>query len=808
MRSRRRSIRFTLFGLLTIPLAALLGLWGFAANASVRDALDKRNLDTINRTYSTASLPLLTHLAQERAQTQVWLSARGRVPRTALDAQRQKTDTAVTGLKKAAGSSDFQGTLDGTQKRLMADLLKKVDAIVAARQGIDSGGTGKLAAFEAYNAAVDANFQFSTPLLKVDDTDVFQLANDILGMIRAQELAGREATLVGGAMAAGGRMSHDEQAAFTRLVHEQRFLLNESVGRFDPQFAEPFRAMLASPVYQDFKAQEDRIMASRGSRTGIRIDGAAWQPASQAYLASFQRSIGQIRTALDGDMKVLSNAIFMRLALVGGLGLLAVLLSGFLMLRFGRRISRELIGLQDAARDLADQRLPDVVRRLRLGEDVDVLAEAPPLAGGKTAEVTSVAAAFSTVQRTAIEAAVGQAELRKAVNQVFRNLARRNQSLLHRQLAMLDTLERKASDPDALEDLFKIDHLTTRMRRHAEGLIILSGAHPGRGWRKPVAVLDVLRGAVGEIEDYSRVEVVSTAREAIVGTTVADLIHLLAELIENAVAFSPPSTPVEVDAGAVGNGFVIEIQDRGLGMSPDKLAAINEQLTRPPEFNLSEGDQLGLFVVGSLAHRHGVRISLEPNAYGGLKTIVLLPHGIVVSPEEAARAGDAPDQTLADESATATNGTGEPSMRHPRSDTGRHRVAQAEIVGAAPPVPDPFPAPAPVPAPVPAPASYAHPEHASFAPPEPAAAPVPPQGGTHAGMPRRVRRANLAPQLRKTAETRSAERSATTTGEIPRPPERARSFMSSMQSGWQRGRAEDIGTGTPDEGTDADQGEQ
>ncbi|MFB4315312.1 nitrate- and nitrite sensing domain-containing protein [Actinomadura sp. 21ATH] len=792
MRTRRRSIRFTLFGLLTIPLAVLLAFWGFAAAGSVREALEKRDLDTVEREYSGASLPVMTQLAQERTQTIAWISARGGMPRTALDDQRRKTDAAIAGMKRAAGSPSFQDALDAGSKRRLGELLEKIDATVAARPGIDSGVIGKLAAFAAYNDAIEANFQFSTPLIAIDDAEVYQLATDIVGVLRAQELAGREATLVGGAMAAGGRMTRDEQLEFTRLVHQQRFLMNESVGRFAPRFAAPFRALLASPEYQRFRAQEDRVIAARAGRTGVRIDGASWQPAAQAYIGGIERSVGQIRAALDGDMRDISNGIFVRLAVVGGLGLAAVLLSAFLMLRFGRRISRELIGLQAAAGDLADERLPDVVRRLRDGQEVDVAAAAPALPAGRTAEVASVADAFTKVQRTAIEAAVGQAELRKAVNQVFRNLARRNQSLLHRQLAMLDTLERKASDPDALEDLFRIDHLTTRMRRHAEGLIILSGAHPGRGWRKPVGVVDVLRGAIGEIEDYARVEVVSTAEEAIVGTAVADVIHLLAELIENAVTFSPPNTPVEVNAGVVGNGFVIEIQDRGLGMNEAKLAAVNEQLTRPPEFNLSEGDQLGLFVVGNLAHRHGIRISLEPNAYGGLKTIVLLPHAMVVSAEEvraaAANGRDAGAKASEPVPATAASGSWEQQAGSP--------------------------APAPVSAPVPVPAAPAPAESA----PEPAPPPAPPapaapapvaqhSAGTHAGMPRRVRRASLAPQLRKPADARG-DRATTTTGEIPRSPERARTFMSSMQSGWQRGRAEDLGQDGPGEETEADQGER
>ena len=218
---------------------------------------------------------------------------------------------------------------------------------------------------------------------------------------------------------------------------------------------------------------------------------------------------------------------------------------------------------------MANERLPRLVERLRRGEDVDVQAESPPLKAGRITEIADVAQAFSTVQRTAVEAAVGQASLRKGVNQVFVNLSLRNQSLLHRQLGMLDTMERATSDPAVLADLFRLDHLTTRMRRHAEGLLILAGTTPGRGWRDPVPVVDVLQAAIAEVEDYVRVDVITESADAVAGIAVNDVIHLIAELVENATAFSPPNTRVTISGGVVGHGFAVEIEDRGLGMAPD-----------------------------------------------------------------------------------------------------------------------------------------------------------------------------------------------------------------------------------------------
>src|SRR4029077_19935504 len=196
-----------------------------------------------------------------------------------------------------------------------------------------------------------------------------------------------------------------------------------------------------------------------------------------------------------------------------------------------------------------------------------------------------------------------------------------------------------APGPAGLGALFALDHLTPRMRRHSESLAILSGAAPGRSWTEPVPVIDVIRGAMAEVEDYKRVSVLTAAEDAVAAPAVADMIHLLAELIENATMFSPSGTRVEIRAERVANGFAIEIDDRGLGIEPGQLGEINEQLARPPDFDLANADRLGLFVGAKLAARHGVRVSLRPSPYGGTSAIVLLPNAIVAvsaSPEGAA----------------------------------------------------------------------------------------------------------------------------------------------------------------------------
>ena len=211
------------------------------------------------------------------------------------------------------------------------------------------------------------------------------------------------------------------------------------------------------------------------------------------------------------------------------------------------------------------------------------------------------------------------------------SLGRRNQSLLLRQLRIIDTLEQQAASPSALADLFTLDHLTTRMRRHADSLTVLSGAPAARPRMGPVPVIDVIRAAVAETEDYRRVVARTETEEAVTASAVNDLIHLLAELIENATLFSPSATKVEVRAERVANGFAIEVEDRGLGIAADQLGELNQRLASPPDFDLVDADRLGLFVAGLLAARHGIEVSLTPSPYRGTKAIVLLPD-ILIQP--------------------------------------------------------------------------------------------------------------------------------------------------------------------------------
>ncbi len=496
--------------------------------------------------------------------------------------------------------------------------------------------------------------------------------------------------------------------------------------------------------------------------------------------------------------------VLIRIAVADAAGLVAVLITAVATVLFARRLSRDVSAIEVATRRFADQQFPDLVGRLRRGEQVELERELPAVAPVKTTEIARAATAVASLQRTAMTAAATETSLRTGISQVFVSLARRNQSLLQRQLRLLDDLESKAAHPAALADLFPLDHLTTRMRRHAEGLIILSGSVPGRGWSNPVPVIDVIRGAIAEVEDYKRVAVATDSEDMVAGSAVADMIHLLAELIENAALFSPSGTRVEVRAQRVGNGFAFEIEDRGLGIKPEELDAINQRLGNPADFDLANADQLGLFVVGKLAARHGVRVFLRPSPYGGTTAIVLAPSSMITPGAEApATVPPARDDTLAagerglqlaltgrpmrpaDETPGAAAGArGEPDLPAfaDRPGTGR---TEPDVSAGGPDAGRGEPA-----FPLGEPTFLGQRVH-----PRPAGTGQ--EAGTYRGLPRRVRQANLSPHLRARPSPGPAAPSG---GPEARSPEQARSLLASLQSGWERGRRSEEG---PDDGREA-----
>ncbi|HEX9063661.1 MAG TPA: nitrate- and nitrite sensing domain-containing protein, partial [Streptosporangiaceae bacterium] len=628
---RRRSIKTLLALLFIVPLISLLALWAFAASVTLINAVREHNYTSENQHYGGAAQALGLQLSQERSQVFVWLSSGRALPHGQLAVQRKATDAAVASFEHGVRAQP--GMVPGSARPALARFISALATLNTVRSRVDARQISALKAFQAYGRIIDRQFQLYSQLVAVNDAALYRQGIASLQAGRALEMVDSEVTLVKGALAAGGQMSKSERLLFTQEVGNQRLLIADALQQFWPDLAAAYQNVYTSPAYKQFSAMEDRIMASVGNGGRIPVTSVQWTTTSFSLLAAFDQAEQKDRMLVARAGTKVGGRLLLEVLLAGGLGLVAVALSVFLMARFGRRISRELTSLQGSARELASERLPQVVDRLSRGEDVDQAALAVPVVPGSIAEIALVGEAFASVQQTAVEAAAGQARLRRGVSQVFRNLAWRSQSLLHRQLALLDRMERRTTDPSTLEELFQLDHLTTRMRRHAEGLIILSGEAPGRGWRNPVPIVDVLRAAVAEVEDYTRVSVLTRSTDSLIGSAVADAIHLLAELIENATANSPASTEVTVRAERVAHGIVIEVEDRGLGMSDADMATANEGLADPPEFDLADSDKLGFFVIARLAARHKIKITLRPSPYGGLAAIVLLPAEITVSDE-------------------------------------------------------------------------------------------------------------------------------------------------------------------------------
>ena len=710
MGSRNRSIRFKIFLLLLLPLLSLSALWGFVLNLTMGDAQSLLRANTLYSTIGVTSMDLGTQLQAERVRSAETVTTRQLSD--VVRAQRARTDRSVAEFRKAV--TEAGGAVDGTLRRPVQALDKALDNLTAIRANIDNGSASRLSGLNAYNRILDALFAVYDHIVTLPDLTLSQQASSLQAMGHAREYISRENALLVGKRG-GRRLTEAEATAFTEYAASRKFLYSRGLAGLDVALRRPYEQVFATEPYLTFVSLEDRVIKTGAPPQNM----TAWHE-TMDRLASRLDDLNASSTAILADRASSAAASTLaRISVAGGLGLIAVLASIIISVRFGRRLAGELAGLRAAAVELAQQRLPSIVARLRKGEDVDVRKEAKPIKVSGSAEITDVAGAFGSVQRTAVDAAVGQAALRRGIGQVFLNLARRKQGLLHRQLALLDGMQRRTHDPDRLEELFRLDHLTTRMRRHAESLIVLSGAAPGRAWRKPVPVIDIVRAAIAEVEDYTRVSVETMPAGAVEGTVAADLTHLVAELIENATIYSPPDTTVQVRGDLVSNGYAIEVEDRGLGLSPTDYARYNALLSKPPEFDLADSDRLGLLVVATLAQRHGINVLLRRSPFGGTTAIVLVPRSVVTEQSALEAAG----------------GDGKAEL------PSRTRKKALAVV----------------------------------------------TSGTHNGLPRRVRQASLAPQLKQPPpeQERQAERS----------PDEVRDLFSAFQRGTQRAREE-----APEEG--------
>ncbi|WP_329193227.1 MULTISPECIES: sensor histidine kinase [unclassified Streptomyces] len=765
IRLRPGTVRAKVVSLLMVPVVSLLGLWGFATVSTAQDIARLGRVQRIDAQIRTPLTAALTELQAERRAAVRFLADPAAEQGAALEQQARRTDAAVRRLRLGDRNTVADS---GDHPR---EVVARLGAFVAAaeqlgpfRGQVAGRATGADTAYETYTRVADAALAAAGSLSGGREPELGAGDRVLLEFGRAGELLSREDALLAlpGASGASGASGGQALRRLTGVIETRRAVTDSAARDLPDAGRRAWEAVTGSAPYAALTGAEERALGTAAPGNGSAAKEAHGVPAgwdsAYAEVGASLREIADAahagatgRTGAAGRSGAFAEGAFGASGAAVLLGLAAVAASLVISVRIGRALVVELVSLRNTALEIAHRKLPHAMERLRSGQEIDIDAETTP---GPAAddEIAQVGEALSTVHRAALSAAVERAELADGVSGVFVNLARRSQVLVHKQLTLLDSMERRAEDPSELGDLFRLDHLTTRMRRHAESLIILSGAAPGRAWRVPVPLTNVVRAAVSEIEDYPRVEVRRLAEAAIVGGAVADLTHLLAELIENAAQFSPPHTKVRVTGEPVGAGYVVEVEDRGLGMGSAALDEANRRIEQSEALDLFDSDRLGLFVVSRLAARHGIRVQLRTSPYGGTTAVVLLPNSVIQGVSTAV-----PPQPAE-----------EPELRRPAP--------------APPEEPEPR-RPAPV-----ASLRPRGPGGGDTSRKAPAAASPPPAAVTE--LPRRVRQASLVPQLREVpapAEAAGAPR----TGEPPgRSPEQARDRMAAYRAGWARGARE------------------
>ncbi|MET7329071.1 nitrate- and nitrite sensing domain-containing protein [Nonomuraea sp. NPDC005650] len=747
----------------TALLLSLAALWAFAAWVTLREGVNLLWVSQLDSSIISPSEPLLVELQKERRVSVVKLSNAGVRSRKDLENQRKQTDRLLATFKESATAGTVDLALDDEGAKRLTDVLQELNTLKQTRQSIDAGQMNRLQATATYGEIIDSVYSLYGSLATLDDKVLAKDIRTLLSLSRAREVITREDALVAGALTEG-RMTPSEHAQFTQTVGAWRILADQAAAELPASEKAAYDKVVEGQSFTRLKNLENALSQQDPSMGTLPFGADQWKSTTDRALADLNNLVLTAGDRLVERATPVAVNVVVRLILAGGLGLIAVVASIILSITTARSLFAQLQKLRDSAHELSDDRLPGVVERIGRGEDVDLAKEAPDLDFGDD-EIGQVGQAFNTVQRTAISVAAEQAELRRSIRDILLSLARRTQGLVHRQLTVLDVMERRETDPEELKELFRLDHLAIRMRRNAENLIVLSGSAPARTWRRSVPMVDVVRGALAEVEDYTRVTLMPMGDVVLVGRAVGDVIHLLAELIENAVSFSPPYTNVQVSGQLVANGYVIEIEDRGLGMKPEDLESANERIADPPEFRITGTARLGLYVVSQLARRHEIQVVLKPSPYGGTTVVVLLPQELVQldptpEPPDGGRRERLPRRT-------------------PAVATAVRPVTGENVRTLKPARPVPVPAPVPQPSP-PVTAVETQPE----TPAEPEQMPV--TEFTSNGLPLRVPQANLAPALRDDTPTQPDFEE----DDDERSPEEIRAMMGSLQSGTRLGRTE------------------
>ncbi|MGW6983397.1 nitrate- and nitrite sensing domain-containing protein [Streptomyces sp. NPDC054932] len=622
-----------LVSLLTLPVVAATTLGGFRINDSLNDIAQLEHMQLLT-TMTRQATNLAAMLQEERDLSAGPLSLSNGKTNSSVESARQSTDVAAKAFAAATDRVDSTGEKDDTLKSIRNNVLqigRQLTNIETIRTKAYANGAQQTVS--EYNAMIVSLLSLSQDMAQAtSNPEMIKRTRALAAFSSAKEYASIQRAIIAaslpdtaekqGVLKENDRLyalsaqKGEQQAKTTfELVYQGRteeLLAGLGDSNSEISSADHYaRRVLAS---QDaFLREKNRSWLDWYDADGTKL--TAMKVIELTLLEEMEQKARELKNEAQQDA-IINGALIL---LVLGVSLVGAFVMARSMIRSLRR-------LQDTATRVAQDRLPELVKQLSESDPQDVDTSVESVGVHTRDEIGQVAAAFDDVHREAVRLAAEQALLRGNVNAMFTNLSRRSQGLIQRQLSLISELESREADPDQLSSLFKLDHLATRMRRNGENLLVLAGEEPGRRWTRPVPLVDVLRAAASEVEQYERVELASVPGTDVAGRVVNDLVHVLAELLENATSFSSPQTKVKVTGHALPDGRVlVEIHDTGIGLSPEDLAAINERLASPPTVDVSVSRRMGLFVVGRLSLRHGIRIQLRPSDSGGTTALVMLP---------------------------------------------------------------------------------------------------------------------------------------------------------------------------------------
>ncbi|MEO3803625.1 nitrate- and nitrite sensing domain-containing protein [Nonomuraea sp. B1E8] len=624
-------------------------------------------MDLATTVVGRPAADLFFGLDQERRLTAEMQADPRRASRDKLAKQRAATDHAVRAFRPLV-ALDTTGGQEGLTDAI-ARTERGLGLLDQQRRAVDAGWSSARNAFDYYSGVIESDLSVLTALGNTDEGQVNTQAQTLVDLFWVVDAIGREDAVLARGWKAG-RLTRDEYGLVTDAIGTRNHLMRSRVVPALTGGETPYGKLMAGQAWGTMTALEGRLIASGSSSAD---DSAEWRSSVDTVTTQLLRLL-KLRFENVGKIGYdHADMIFKVFAGISTVGLLALGLVIFTSWRLTTVLRRRILHLRQEAQDL-QERLPDVVARLERGEDVEVDAEVR-MVKPTPDELGELGQALNLASRSAVLTAVRQADQHRGFQRMLQRIARRTQILIGLQLKKLDELERKHEDPEVLEGLFDLDHLTARLRRYEENLVILGGGQPQRRWRKPVQLLDVLRAAQGEVQDYRRITIDVEGDLWIAERAVGPLVHVLAELMENATTFSKPLTPVEVRAAPVSRGIAVEIEDRGLGMEPEEYAAANALLRSPPQLDVmthADDVRLGLYVVARLSASLGLQVELRSSAFGGTRVIVLLPEALAVERPRAVPAPAAPPEEAPQGATESRPRPQEDTVGpHPRHDDGQ-----------------------------------------------------------------------------------------------------------------------------------------